>query len=120
MKTPNVPYVEPNHKSTVMTTRIDLYQTKTGLVVNKFAAGWTASTPPWSHEIREDWTLAEATAWLRENDWTVREWPNGARGWKGPMLPVRSHGQILRHRDRLRNYPDPAIQAHAIDLAYDL
>jgi hypothetical protein len=101
-------------------TRIDMFQSKSGLIVATFAEGWTASTPAFKRMVRTDITMEEAVALLRENGWTVFCWYNGARAWLGPVLPVRTAGQIKRLHDQYRKHPDKNLNMVAIDFALDL
>ena len=43
-------------------TRIDFIATTTSTVVNKFAAGWTAGSAPYSHDLHYDFDLDSAIA----------------------------------------------------------
>jgi hypothetical protein len=102
--------------------RIDLYSIPaTGVTrVMKFAEGWTASTPP-SQNYESEKSLEEIVAWLEANGWIVRKWYNGARAFKnGTMAPIRCKFEIIAKRQSLQKWPDPHLQIHALDLAYDL
>lgn len=116
------PNLDPNRPDVVRPTRIDLYQNPGGLFVLKFSDGWTASTPAYDRHLTPDWTIDAAARWLEENGWTVRRWPGGARAWLGRLLPIRTRAQIARKREQLLRSgpPDPAIQIHTLDLAFDL
>lgn len=120
MKT--IPNITPNHPESqvIRTTRIDLHAIPQGLAVYRYAEGWTASTPAFDKHVNPEWTLDQAIAWLQSNGWTVRSWNTGARAWLGQVLPVRDKSGILRKRRHLERYPNTDLQAHALDLAYDL
>lgn len=118
-----IPNTKPNQTKpgqVTHITRIDLFKTSAGLIVATFAEGWTASTPAHKRTNRTDITLEDAVAVLREHGWTVRTWHNGARAWLGPVLPVRTAGQIRRLHDQYRKYPDKNLNMVAIDFALDL
>ena len=93
-------------------TRIDFVKIGAGVVVKKYPFGWTAHTNPISVKSEgPEFDFEFALNWCRENGWTVHTWPDGARAWKGEVLPVRTVQAILRLRRQ-----NPHEQA---DLAYD-
>lgn len=115
---PNKPALDPGVKKKI--TRIDVYQNPTNLFVAKYAEGWTASTPAYEKHFNESWTLEQAVAWMQANGYTVRAWPGGARGWLGPILPVRDHSGIIRKRRECERFkPHSDMQVHAMDFAFD-
>lgn len=75
--------------------------------VTKFADGWTAYTPAIDIQIdppihtpdgEQPFDIEVALALLAGAGWKIRRWPNGARAWKGEMLPVRDRAAIQRLR----------------------
>jgi hypothetical protein len=57
---------------------------------------------PTRHEIKTtDFDLDAALAWCKENGYTVRRWPSGARAWRGKPWPVRTAHQIVKLRRKL-------------------
>lgn len=121
-----VPHTDPNDqarkagKATI--TRIDFAERADGaVVVNKYAEGWTASTPPFAHEVKVDFDLEAALEWCKNNNWIVRRWGGQARAWRhGHFYPVRTGAAIMRRRTQLQQYPRHDIDITTIDLAYDL
>lgn len=63
-----------------------------------------------------------ALAWLRERGWAVREWPGGARAWRGGKpIPIRTREQIITLRRAWERYGAPeGVALVNVDLAYDL
>lgn len=108
-----------------MITRVDMKANVNGVFVQQFEDGWTAMTPPVERHTNAETSLADMVAWFKQRGWTVREWPGGARAFRGQPMPVRTKGEILRLRRRidldamLKRLP-PGVQAHALDLAVDL
>lgn len=93
-------------------TRIDMYEAgKNGVLVLRFADGWTASSNPVQQHSNTEKTLDEMVAWLKENGWHVYEWPGGgpgsrgARAFLGRPLPVRSKYGILYKRRFMSDHP---------------
>lgn len=121
-----IPNTKPNSKAReagkVVITRIDFAKTDIGtVVINKYAEGWTASIPPWSHEVKYDFDFEGALDWCRQNGWIVRQWGNQARAWRrGHFYPVRTTAEIMRRRRQLQEHPRRDIDITTIDLAYDL
>jgi len=58
-------------------TRIDILHIETGWKIDKYPFGWTAKTRPISSRVTDKAEAARAIACLRENGWTIRNWPNG-------------------------------------------
>lgn len=96
-------------------TRIDLRYLAGQWWVQKWLAGWTASTEPTRSEYKpEGWRVQEALGWINQHGardhadfegWRVQN--AGAqfyRAWHGPALPVRTARQIVKLRDELRNW----------------
>lgn len=116
--TPPARTVRPRPLPKPTITRIDFFRfnesfftgrDRTVWRVLKFAEGWTATTPPVEAEIEPAIRTAEgeqpfdielALTLLEQGGWRIRRWPNGARAWKGEILPVRGRGAILRMRER--------------------
>jgi len=105
-------------------TRIDFSVGGEVVVVNKVAERLT----PDGRDIVLESTqkaLAELDAmlaWCESHGWVVRRYlPLGARAWKGdqPRL-VRTREQIQKKRAELVRRPVPGLEAHALDLAFDL
>jgi hypothetical protein len=76
-------------------TRIDFLKEGDNWLCKKYAAGWTASTPPIETKQMTEQQIAEAIQWCKDRNWIVREFPGGARAWKGKLLPVRDRAAIL-------------------------
>jgi hypothetical protein len=55
---------------------------------------------PTDHAIHEDLDFDEALDWLRENGYTVRCWPGGARAWKGTPWIIRTRREIWQKRQQ--------------------
>ena len=94
-------------------TRIDLRYLGEQWWVQRWLAGWTASTEPTRSEFKpQGWRVATALDLINargardHNDfegWRLRS--AGAhfyRAWQGPPLPVRNARQIVRLRDELK------------------
>ncbi len=105
-------------------TRIDFENLGNGWMCRKYPNGWTTMTPASEIKPMTDEQAAAAIKWCKDNGWTVREFPGGARAFKGEVKPVRDAGAILRMRRAIQN------NSHAItngeidprtryDLAYD-
>lgn len=86
-------------------TRIDMYEDPKGVMVEKYAEGWTAGSHAVRSEKNTDKNLDEMVAWLKENGWTVLEWPGmgkghrGARAFLGRRMPVRTRWGIQYYRE---------------------
>lgn len=109
-KTPQTPVI----------TRIDMAISQDGLRVMKYPDGWSIESQPIENYVNAAWSIDDAIAWLQKNGWTVRRWYYGARAFKGTLYPIRNTAQIKRKRKELMEHPDPKIQWHAVDLAFDL
>lgn len=88
-----------------MITRVDLQEAPTGVIIHQYEDGWDRSSYPIEAHINYSSTLAEMVQWFKDHGWTVREWPGGARSFKGKPRPVRSEGQAkieigIHGRDR--------------------
>ncbi len=110
-------------------TRIDFSVIRAGVIVNKFPENWYSDRAgPVSHEIKPpDFDLEAAIRWLQEHGWSVRRWSDGARAWRGPMLPVRDSVAIQRLRNKLteeshlyQGHHPRGLQVHTLELAFDL
>lgn len=99
------------------TTRIDFIRLDDGWHIRKYPYGWTAKTSPLSDETKPDTDIAQAIAWCKANGWTVREWPNGARAWKGEIKPIRDTNTI-KYLRRQVNQTVGDIRRQ-FDLAFD-
>ena len=113
--------------------RIDMFETRQGVTVVKFAPGWTASTPAASQEINRNTSLDEMIAWFEAHSdvWRMRAWPGGGKGNRGARAwflkeqPVRSRDGILYYRQlfsdprqKYRTAADPRPVSQ-IDFAYE-
>lgn len=84
-------------------TRVDVMLDGETWRVRKYPYGWTAKTRP--IETREFGTKEEAEVaiqWLRENNWTMFEFPGGARAFRGTPYPVRDRTAILSLRRKFQ------------------
>jgi hypothetical protein len=102
-------------------TRVDIVQSDKKWAVRKYCYGWTARTRPISQREMTDAEAAKAIAWCKEHGWTVREFPGGARAWKGEVKPVRDASTIrmLRRQVMETLRREGADQRLFFDLAYD-
>lgn len=91
-------------------------------IVNKFGKGIKGNLFVVDGQNKPGFDLETALAWCKQNGWTVRRWPGGARAWKRGPEPVRGSHEIIRLRDQLRENPRPELEGMgaALDLAYDL
>lgn len=86
-------------------TRIDLYEDPKGVMVEKYAEGWTAGSYAVQSNKNTEQSLDEMVAWLKQNGWTVLEWPGsgpkhrGARAFLGRPMPVRTRWGIQYYRE---------------------
>jgi hypothetical protein len=68
--------------------------------------------------------LADALAWCQGNGYAVRQWPGGARAWKGssPWV-IRTRAQIRRKRQRIEaqicHTDGSKSSLLSLDFAYD-
>lgn len=94
-------------------TRIDFVEGK----IRKYPYGWTAKTRPLSERTATPDEIQAAVQWCKEHNWTVREWPNGARAWKGEPKPIRD-ASTIRY---LRRQTDASLgdPRRRYDLAFD-
>jgi hypothetical protein len=102
-------------------TRIDILIVAGKWTVRKFPYGWTAKTRPITEkELSEDQAQI-AIAWCKEHGWAVREFPGGARAWKGEVKPVRDTATITRVRRQIEeNFRRGEIDnRRQFDLAFD-
>lgn len=72
-----------------MVTRIDLREVPTGILVQSFEDDWRTTNDANESHLNYTTTLPLMVEWLKDNGWTVREWPGGARAFKGLPRPVR-------------------------------
>ncbi|MDD2922165.1 MAG: hypothetical protein PHQ36_07750 [Anaerolineales bacterium] len=102
-------------------TRIDVMQVLGKWVVRKYPRGWTAKTRPLTERQLTDDEAKAAILWCKTNCWTVREFPGGARAWKGEVKPVRDASAIRRVRNQIiANFQRNEIdQRRQFDLAFD-
>jgi len=97
-------------------TRIDFRWQKNGRWrIQKYKAGWTASTEPAQDYVAPvGWNPDQALAWFAErppvdyadvDGWRV-QWAGRRffRAWQGPLMPVRATTQIIRMRDEVREW----------------
>lgn len=97
-------------------TRIDFRRQNNGRWrIQKYKAGWTASTEPSQDYVApHGWNPDQALTWFKErapvdytdlDGWRV-QWAGRCffRAWQGPMLPVRATTQIIRMRDAVREW----------------
>lgn len=79
------------------------------------------------YEKPKDFDLVAFLKIVESLGWTIRQWDNGARAFKGKPFPIRNATQIIAIRDRLtaeaiRNggtHPR-GLDLKELDLAYDL
>jgi len=80
---------------------------------------------PVSTEVKSpDFALANALAWCRGNGYAVRQWPGGARAWKGSPWVIRTRAQIRRKRQQVetqisRTGGSKSSSLLSLDFAYD-
>jgi hypothetical protein len=120
------PYAHPivKEEPTGQITRVDMISTPTqGVLVRKYAAGWTASSVAADIHFNQEQSLEQMIAWFEAQGWTVRKWPGGARAFRGKPLPVRSGPEIANLRRKMRarpgDYPELAGIICTLELAYD-
>lgn len=106
------------------TTRIDLIREAEGkYTFSKYPYGWTARTKPVSRRSVDSVEYQTIIRWCKEKGWIVREFPNGARGWKDKLIPIRDANTIRRMRRTVER--DLQISQgkeqglHSFDLAFD-
>lgn len=80
------------------TVRIDLFEEDGAWKMRKYPYGWTAKTRPIEEKPIDQKTLQAALNWMYGNQWTVREWPGGYRGFRGAPKPVRDRHAIQAMR----------------------
>ena len=103
-------------------TRIDLRYLAGQWWVQKWLAGWSASTEPTRSEVKpQGWDVRTALGWLNDHGardhadfegWRVQN--AGAqfyRAWHGPVMPVRTARQIVKLRDQLRDWRNGLVFA---------
>jgi len=84
------------HPDRIDFTRI---QASGKVIVTKFQRRDETADVPMEGEVKPiDFDLDGALAWCAENGYTVRQWPGGARAWRGKPWPIRSRSQIIRRR----------------------
>lgn len=101
--------------------RIDILQIAGKWIGRKFPHGWTAKTRSFPEkELSEDQASA-VIRWCKENKWTVREFPGGARAWKYEVRPVRDAYAIQKMRSQVvANFDRGEIDTRRqFDLAFD-
>jgi hypothetical protein len=105
--------------------RIDFTQIGDTWNVKKYPYGWTAKTRPIKDETKPaGFDISAALEWAKKSGWIVREYPGGARAWKGELLPVRDGQTIKRMRNRAdkayyNGTPGDLGSRRQFDLAYD-
>jgi hypothetical protein len=104
-------------------TRID-FERKAGdqIVVKKFPYGWTAKTRPLQTTTCNLQAFGgDPVQWCKDHGWTVREWPGGARAFRGKELPVRDGSTIAHLRRQVQKHiaSGQIDSRRAFDLAYD-
>lgn len=97
-----------------LTTRVDIILEVDQWVMRKYPLGWSAKTPAIETKRFNQVEADAAVQWLRENKWTVLEWPGGFRGFKGKPMPVRDKYAIMS----LRRKADVNHQLMQWDLAF--
>jgi hypothetical protein len=102
-------------------TRIDIMQVSDKWIVKKYPYGWTGKTRPLSEKQLPDAEAEAAVQWCKKNGWTVREFPGGARAWKGEVKPVRDASTIMKMRRQVTaNFQRGEIDSRRqFDLAFD-
>lgn len=81
-------------------TRVDVLLTDDTWTLKKFCFGWHASTPPIEKKAIDTQTAKDVIQWLKDNKWTLFEFPGGARAFLGKPYPVRNRSGILALRRR--------------------
>ena len=76
------------------TTRIDILEVAGRWVCRKYPKGWTARTKPLVEKDMTQQAALSAIEWCKEKNWSVREFPGGARAWRGEPIPVRTASEI--------------------------
>ena len=110
-------------KTTLTVDRIDFTETPAGVLVNKIATKVERIRPRdivLESSLNTVMALEEMLTWCEQRGWAVRRWHGGARAFKHGLRPVRSAGQIHALRQRLSEHPRPELNAHTLDLRYDL
>jgi len=114
----------PTHRNP---DRVDLVIHSQGVTVTRFwhQDGRDVPSPDGAELKPVDFPLADAIAWLKANGYTVRQWPNGARAFRGQPWPIRNTAGILRRRAEVEALAQagrlPSSFAwSALDFAYDL
>lgn len=80
----------------------------------------------WKHQRTEcllTTSISQALAALREEGWTVREWPGGGRAWRHGLRVARSRRQIAELRADMEQAPwayEYLGNLRQYDLQYDL
>lgn len=80
------------------TTRVDIILTGESWVMKKYPHGWSAKTPAIETKNFNQVEADAAVQWLKQNKWTVLEWPGGFRAFKGKPMPVRDKYAIMSLR----------------------
>lgn len=101
--------------------RADILQVGSAWVYRTYPRGWTAKTRPLKELEVDQVRASEIIQWCKDHGWQVREFPGGARAWKGEVKPVRDTYTIQRLRRQIdmalsRGEADPRRQ---FDLAFD-
>jgi len=97
-----------------VTTRVDIILTGESWVMKKYPYGWSAKTPAIETKHFNQVEADAAIQWLKQNKWTVLEWPGGFRAFKGKPMPVRDKYAIMSLR---RKYEQERINFN-YDLAF--
>ena len=103
-------------------TRID-FELKAAdqIIVKKYPYGWTAKTKPLQQYTCDVKASGNPVQWCKDHGWTVREWPGGARAFRGEPLPVRTGSTIAYMRRDVDKHLSSGHtdQRRQFNLAYD-
>ena len=111
--------------------RIDFIQMGNGRVIVQKLRRDAETEParprdiPLSTEVKSpDFALADALTWCRGNGYAVRQWPGGARAWRGTPWVIRTRAQIHRKRQQIeaqinRTGGSRSGSSLSLDFAYD-
>lgn len=95
-------------------TRMDILLDGDVWRLKKFPHGWTARTRPIQEKTFSHDEAQVAIQWLKDNNWTIFEWPGGVRAFRGRPYPVRDRAAILSLR---RKFDEQGVNKNW-DLAY--
>jgi hypothetical protein len=102
--------------------RVDFVKLGDALHIQKYPYGWTANTRPIEDKVVSLAERESAISWCESRGWTVRRWPDGARAFKGPAMPVRDARTIRSMRNRVNTDHSagrPTDNKRFFDFAYD-